>query len=133
MVKVQKKVTWVIGSIVGFLIIVGLIIGILTLITRNGDTEGDAQNTPVVEVIAPPKTNAEAEALKVEATAAMGEQKFDLAIEKYTAAKAIYDAAEIEMYSSDLQMQIDTATQLKAQFDKNVTQPKQPPLTTTGG
>lgn len=121
----RKKISILIASIVGVVAIAALVVWLLTVINKPeapqdspaDDTNGSSQ--PVEPTPLPP-TNAEAEALKAEAQSAFAAQNYDEALAKYEAAKVMYDAAEEgEMYSSDIQVQIDIIKQQQAFFEEN--------------
>lgn len=129
----RKKIAWIVGTVVGFLAIMFLVIGLLTLIngTPGAEQTPAAPSTTDEQSTDMPATINEAEALKTEAMAAMNDQKFDLAVEKYTAAKGIYEASNDEMHASDLQMQIDTALAQKKEVEKIKQQNANNPLRPT--
>ena len=119
----RKKISIVIASVVGIVVVATLVAWLLATINKPGESPADDGNGASQQVIEPtplPPTNAEAEALKAEAQAAFAAQNYDEALAKYEAAKAIYDGvADGEMYSSDIQVQLDIIKQQKEFFAGN--------------
>jgi len=123
----RKKIIWIVAGVVGFLLVMGLAVGALMLMhgtdkSQDGSKDADGSS---VEVIVQPRIE-QAETLKAEASAALREEKYDEATQKYEAAKALYVAADDEIHASELQMQIDLVAQVKASHDKAANEAKNP-------
>lgn len=132
----MRKRKLVILGIAGGLVVIGLGVTIALLVAFNQPVEvGDeASNEGQVtqEMTGLPPTNAEATALVDEAYAAQAAGDYDMGIKKLQEAKAIYEGEDIEMYASDIDMQIAIFEEQRAANAAIEAENQSPGLQTTG-
>lgn len=115
----KKLLVWIAGSVLLFLALTALTVLILVAVDAPRPTKANPVNNDtgkVQEVV--PTTDAKAEELKTDAQKALSAQKFDEAREKYQQAKTIYEAADNQVYVSDIDMQLDLVEQQKQVQEK---------------
>ncbi len=132
----MRKRKLVILGIAGGLVVIGIGVTIALLVALNQPVEvGDeASNEGQVtqEMTGLPPTNAEATALVDEAYAAQAAGDYDMGIKKLQEAKAIYEGEDIEMYASDIDMQIAIFEEQRAANAAIEAENQSPGLQTTG-
>ena len=131
-----RKRKLVILGIAGGLVVIGLGVTIALLVALNqpvevGDEASD-EGQATQEMTGLPPTNAEATALVDEAYAAQAAGDYDTGIKKLQEAKAIYEGEDIEMYASDIDMQIAIFEEQRAANAAIEAENQSPGLQTTG-